>query len=161
MIRNYNFDDLTPGSLFQYRGPRRLLERTWAFAQILGLEPDRAIVHLSTFFEEREDDRFSVAISHIPIVFSAFRKSAPTILALKPIFPEALARVERWRNRSSQGEVGAFTVEIYKVEKMIWRIIREQDPDASLERTFVETAYPRRGPNGRMDVVEVAARSRS
>lgn len=153
-----NFADLSTGIAFRYRGPRNLaLRRTWAFGQVLGLESERGIVHLSTFFEAGADDRFSVAVLHIPILYSAFRMSKPRFLAEKPVFHEALTIVQNWRERSAQGEVGAFEIEIWKIERMIWRTIRDNEVSATLENTLIETAFPKRGSDGAMSAIELIA----
>lgn len=151
------FADLTSGLLFLYRGPRRYgIWTTTAIGQVLGIEPEHGVVHVRTFAESPEDESsLDVDIAHLPILYSAFERSVIELLQERDSPDDWWSSLHAWRNRRREGTAGAFKVPLWKAERMAWESANEEGNEDFRKTFFIEYAFPKPGPSGGMDTVEV------
>ena len=163
-------DDLRPGMLFLYRGPRRWFVLPTAGAgQILGLEPEHGVVHVRLFWPapDTEDGRecLEPSVGHLPILWSRFQSSLRELVDHRPVPVDARESLLAWRARRAKDEVGAFDVPLWRALQLAWETVLGQDAVESSgeagalspENLLIVWAFPKRGPDGTFRVVEVSA----
>lgn len=159
--------DLEPGLYFTYRRRRWFWFRSRAagLGQIVGLDLEKGVVHLRIFWtpgdENEQRERLDlVAIGHLPIVFSQFMASSPEAIEKHAVPSDCWNSISTWRERHKNGEVGAFSVPLWEAVELTWETALESG-QGSVDDLFIETAFPKRGPSGDFNVLEVAAHPRS
>ena len=151
------FEDLSSGLLFLYRGPRKYgVLTTSALGQVLGIEPEHGVVHVRTYAESQGDESsLDVDIAHLPILFSAFERSVIELLQQRDSPDDWWNSLHSWRTRHREGAAGAFKVPLWKAERMAWESAKEERKKDLRKTSFIEYAFPKPGPSGVMDTVEV------
>jgi hypothetical protein len=148
------FNDLHPGMVFSYNGPRRFpaFRRGIAIGLILAVDPEWGIIHIRTYKDVGGEPL--VDIQHLPMLFSAFRKSLDSIVRSDPLKENAhWETLNLWRRRARQGEVGGFAREIWKVENDVHAVAAEAHPPE--ETSHIVFAFPTKNAKGAFSKIEV------
>ncbi len=161
------FEELRPGTVFSYFGPRTglLRRRGVALGRILAKEPEELVLHVRTLIPNpsapSEATETLVHVGFLPLSFQALRSSISVIHGVGPVSDDFWHSLSEWRDASQKRRAGVFSVPLWEAESMAWQTIAEQAPGASVENTFIEAAYPVRASLADpFTVVRVSALSR-
>lgn len=157
-MKRLRFKDLSPGLLFQYKGPRSyLLRRSSAFGQILGTEAGSQIVHVRTFLDDPKQDSLGIDIAFLPIAFPAFKNSVIEIKEPRDVPSYWWEARSRWLEKFSQDSAGAFDIPLWKAEELSWRVVPTGEQTRIREqRIYLDYAYPKKSPSEKLDTIEVS-----
>lgn len=150
---------MQPGQLFLYSGPRRFgVLPTTSVGQVLGQDLASGAVHIATLHEEL--DHLAVDVCHLPVARSQFDRCVRELLETVELDKSSLVRIQRWRERKAVGDVGVFTLPIWRCEEAAWATARQTEPGINSATHFLEYAFPLKGEGGSFNLVEVASRQR-
>jgi hypothetical protein len=150
---------LVRGQIFLYRGPNRWwVRRTSAPGQIIGVETSLNVIHVATLFEV--GSYLEIEVGHLPITLSSFHASILSVVGEKDVVECDRDGIQTWRRRHALGEVGAFSLPLWKAERHAWQVVREGEATANREAMLIDYAFPLRSSDGTFTGVEVGVRAR-
>ena len=156
MVEKADQNRIEPGRVFTYTGPRRglLLQRGLAVGKVIGVEPDRGIVHVRTCISgDSDEDVPRVSIGHIPILVSELLKSIAQLQQVGQVDVDCWETINLWRRRNSSGDIGAFATPLWKATRLAREALPEEARDRMIRYAFVK----RSATDGKFSVVEVSA----
>ena len=115
---------------------------------MLSIEPESGIVHVRVFAFEGDSSVLAGSIGHLPILAS---RLAPTIVSETeqgPVPNDSWPSIISWREAHGKDLAGAFGVYLAKAVGLVWETIASAGDGSNADNTWVETAYPLRGPDG-------------
>lgn len=165
IFKKISIDNITVGNVFSYFGPILLdpLRRGVAFGKIIGFEDGQDVVHVRTYRENNKSKyENNIDIGHIPIKLSFLRKSINKIHGKSKLDYQWIETIYIWRKRNKRGEVGAFSVPLWRAEKLAKKTLAENFinyESLDFDKICIEYAFPKNDDNGVMRVVEISCLS--
>ena len=148
-------DDLIAGYIFSYRARFGARDRVQAGAgQILGFEDSREVVHVRLF--DRVPEGLRVLIGHVPISFSALRRSGARFIAAADAPTDWTESHTLWLKRRSCGEVAAFDQPLAEVARRALETVTESMDAVAPSSVTLRWAFPKRGASGGFNIIEAA-----
>ena len=145
-------NNLKPGQLFTYLGPRKFpfVKRGVALGCIILANENNGIVGVRTYTStEHEEDGPVIEIGFMPILYSSFKTSLHEVIAGKSInTQDGWTDLNNWRKEFAKGKAGAFQDEIWKIENMVWETVHESYPQANSNSHIIPLAYPCKNSEG-------------
>ncbi len=154
------FDQLKPGQVFEFSGPRvpPFFLRGTCVGVILGLEIQNGIVHVMTFRPTGVNEESARPdIMHLPVCYSAWRNGFRKFLCEEKLESEHLNSVQQWREAFSNDEAGAFDVPLREASRMAWESVLQSAPNADPLNYIILTAYPKRASDGLWRILHAVA----
>jgi hypothetical protein len=154
LLRRHKLN-LETGSLFLYRGPWRFFAKPGvAPGQVLGFDEPNGIVFVS-ILREQDSGTLARSIDFLPIIRSQLMNSIAHVADVRPTGDGHYSALQEWRARHIDGSAGAFAVPLWKAEASAWETVYKTEPGLDLARVVVNWAFPKLGPGGRYDTVQV------
>ncbi len=151
-----SFESLLPGTVFSFYGLRRgfLRRRDTFLGRILAKEPDRLILHVRTLRPTPSFSDTTVHVGFMPIAFALFLRSLHRVHGVGPPIDDFWPVLATWRDLSTAGTAGAFSVPLHEAEDMAWQTVPTNAPGGERPTVYLEAAYPvRANPSAPFTVV--------
>lgn len=150
--------EFMPGMLLVVRGARRSwFRREKVLAQVLALEPDAGIIHVSVLWEPPEENMLLVEIGFLPILAKVLETSIVEIAGSSPVGTEWWSTLQDWKSRRAADVAGAFLVPLWEARHLAWDTVRKSRPDASRENIYLESVFPEVSHENRFGKIRVVA----